>query len=178
MISADPFELVFTRRYSMAHRLIAGCSEKCRTPHGHNEFVTINLAALDSTGLLDGRTNMIETFEKAKKLWHKWIDQAVDHAFQLNDQDPMIEWFAYNDPMMLKRLLITPGDPTTEMLAVCFKSKLEAFMRFEGSRLRCVGVSIEETPTNRVTFRGAADVHLPSDVAWYNRSDLSINDFN
>ncbi|MBN9481695.1 MAG: 6-carboxytetrahydropterin synthase, partial [Bordetella sp.] len=33
----------FTRRFSMAHRLIADAGSKCAVPHGHNEFVTVTL---------------------------------------------------------------------------------------------------------------------------------------
>ena len=35
--------LEFTRRYAMAHRLLATKSAKCAIPHGHNEFVTVRL---------------------------------------------------------------------------------------------------------------------------------------
>ena len=38
--------LEFTRRYAMAHRLLATKSPKCAIPHGHNEFVTVRLAPL------------------------------------------------------------------------------------------------------------------------------------
>ncbi len=37
--------LEFTRRYAMAHRLLATQSPKCAIPHGHNEFVTVRLDA-------------------------------------------------------------------------------------------------------------------------------------
>ena len=35
------FSLIFSRRYSMAHRLLSGGSPKCAVPHGHNETVTV-----------------------------------------------------------------------------------------------------------------------------------------
>lgn len=169
------FELVFTRHYSMAHRLIGNCSEKCRTPHGHNEVVTVKLASIKQAKL-DQDINMIESFETAKKRWHSWIDTQVDHALQLNNQDPILEWFRNNEPQILPHLLITSGDPTTEMLAVCFMSKLGAFLKAEQSCLRCTEVSIQETQTNCVTFRGDSSIHLPEKSAWYARSDSSIND--
>ena len=40
------FSLVFTRRYSMAHRLMADARSKCAVPHGHNELVTVKLQAI------------------------------------------------------------------------------------------------------------------------------------
>ncbi|MCI1440649.1 MAG: 6-carboxytetrahydropterin synthase, partial [Acetobacter peroxydans] len=47
-------ELVFTRRFSMGHRLIHGASESCAVPHGHNELVTVRLTAT-TPARLDGQ---------------------------------------------------------------------------------------------------------------------------
>jgi len=103
--------------------------------------------------------NMVEPFEIAKAHWHRWIDEQVDHALQLSDGDPLIGYFRNHEPDRLARLLVTPGDPTTEMLAACFMAKLNAFLAKDGSDLRCVEVVVEETPTNTVTFAGdPADV--------------------
>jgi 6-pyruvoyltetrahydropterin/6-carboxytetrahydropterin synthase len=177
------FSLVFTRRYSMAHRLIADADSKCAVPHGHNELVTVRLQAI-AARRLDGAANMVEPFEIAKGNWIRWIDDEVDHALQLSDRDPLIGYFREHEPARLARLLITPGDPTTEMLAACFMAKLNAFMEKNDSGLRCVEVAIEETPTNAVTFSGnPADV-LPEPstrgnrVDWWWRADSSINDFD
>jgi 6-pyruvoyltetrahydropterin/6-carboxytetrahydropterin synthase len=175
------FGLVFTRRYSMAHRLIADAGGKCAVPHGHNERVTVRLEAGEARRL-DGVRNMVEPFETAKARWHRWIDQAVDHAFQLSDRDPLIDYFRDREPGRLAHLLITPGDPSTEMLAACFKAKLTAFLEDDGGRLCCVDVRIEETPTNAVTFSGDPADFLPESVAgdnrpaWWRRADMSIND--
>ena len=177
------FSLVFSRRYAMAHRLLADASnvdggDKCATPHGHNETVTVTLRAINPTAL-DGARNMVERFETAKSTWHRWIDDQVDHAFQLGDSDPLLGFFREHEPERLSRLLITPGDPTTEVLACCFMAKLNAFLGSEGSGLRCVQVSIEETPTNTVTFEG--DPHAALGIAasagnWWCRADMSMND--
>ena len=83
------FSLVFSRRYSMAHRFIAGNSEKCAVPHGHNEIVTVQLKAVDPSPL-DGVNNMVEPFERAKTRWHRWVDDYVDHALQLSEADPCL----------------------------------------------------------------------------------------
>lgn len=174
MASAD-FELVFSRRFSMAHRLITGCSQKCAIPHGHNEIVTVRLAPT-SPSQLDQRTNMVEEFGAAKSTWHKWIDNHVDHAFQISDRDPIIHYFQEYEPDKLPRLLVTPGDPTTEMLCVVFMNKLNRFLAQQESQLRCIALEIEETPTNRVKFSGTPENHLPTGSAWFNRPDYSIND--
>jgi hypothetical protein len=51
------FSLVFSRRYSMAHRFIVGIAEKCAVPHGHNETVTVRLEPTHPVRL-DGNTNV------------------------------------------------------------------------------------------------------------------------
>jgi 6-pyruvoyltetrahydropterin/6-carboxytetrahydropterin synthase len=173
------FELAFTRRYAMAHRLISGLSPKCAVPHGHNEFVTVRLRAAEPNRL-DGEANMVEPFERAKRLWHRWIDDYVDHALQLSAADPLLSWFEEREPERLARILVTPGDPTTEMLACCFKAKLSRFLDAEGGRLRCIEVRVEETPTNSVTFDGNPTDALPAGLGedrWWQRPDMSINEF-
>jgi 6-pyruvoyltetrahydropterin/6-carboxytetrahydropterin synthase len=172
------FSLVFTRRFSMAHRLIAGSSVKCATPHGHNEFVTVRIQAVEP-GKLDGHVNMVETFERAKSTWHRWIDEHVDHCLQLSDSDPLLDWFRVHEPDRLGRILITPGDPTTEMVACCMLAKLRAILAAEGGRLRCQHIQLEETPTNTVTFDGdplTVLPHAPPQGAWWLRADSTIND--
>jgi 6-pyruvoyltetrahydropterin/6-carboxytetrahydropterin synthase len=175
------FGLVFTRRYSMAHRLRAGGSAKCAVPHGHNELVVAKLEAT-SARRLDGSSNLVELFEVAKARWHAWVDDQVDHSFHLSEGDPLIAYFREREPEQLPRLLVTPGDPTTEFLAVCFMSKLNAFLADDGGRLRCVEVRIEETPTNTVMFTGEPADFLPDRPGsgnrppWWRRPDMSIND--
>ncbi|MBE9605534.1 6-carboxytetrahydropterin synthase [Acetobacteraceae bacterium H6797] len=172
------FSLVFSRRYAMAHRLIAGLSEKCAIPHGHNEIVTVTLRATEP-GPLDGGANMVEPFERAKAVWHRWIDQRVDHSLHLSADDPLIGWFAEREPHRLDRILVTPGDPTTEVLALCMMSKLNAFLAADGGRLACAAIRIEETPTNTVTFEGDPAAYLPPVAEarpWWLRADMSISD--
>ncbi len=174
------FSLVFTRRYSMAHRLISGGSTKCATPHGHNEFVTVTLQAVTPKPL-DGHVNMVETFERAKSTWHRWIDNCVDHCLQLSDSDGLLDWFRAHEPEQLQRILITPGDPTTEMLACCFMAKLNTILAHEGGRLACVRIEIVETPTNTVTFEGdplSVLPFAPPGSVWWLRADDSINDLH
>src|SRR5260370_21926973 len=119
------FSLEFTRRYCMAHRLLAGLAPKCAFPHGHNEYVRVRLAPRAAVPL-DGVGNMGEEFGAAKRMWHQWIDDAVDHSFQLSERDPLVEYFLEQEPAAIPRLLITPGGPTTECLAACFCQTLTA----------------------------------------------------
>ena len=173
------FSLIFSRRFAMAHRLVAGESAKCAVPHGHNETVTVRLQAV-RPGRLDGAANMVEPFERAKSAWHRWIDGHVDHALELSGSDPLVGWFRACEPQRLGRLLVTPGDPTTEVLACCMMAKLAAFLAADGGRLRCVEIRVEETPTNTVVFDGDPLAALPAAATgarWWTRPDMSINDF-
>jgi 6-pyruvoyltetrahydropterin/6-carboxytetrahydropterin synthase len=168
--------LEFSRRYSMAHRLIAGGASKCVTPHGHDEVVKITLRA---TGpLAYGASNMSAAFEHAKGRWNRWIDGVVDHAFHVNAADPMVEFFRDREPETLARLMVFDGDPTTEALAIAFFAKLSAFLAEDGL-FQPVAIAIQETPSNTVLLTAeefAAIDWVPG--AWCKRSDDSINDFD
>lgn len=159
--------------------MIAGSSEKCALPHGHNEVVSVTLRAV-TPGPLDGGANMVEPFERAKAVWHRWIDEHVDHALQLSADDPLLGWFAREEPGRLARIMVTPGDPTTEVLAVCMMAKIGALLAADGGRLVCAEIRIEETPTNAVVFSGDPAEFLPvvgHALPWWGRADMAINNF-
>ena len=122
--SQHDFTLRFSRRYSMAHRLTSGAAPACSVPHGHDEVVTVEIVQADNAPL-DPATNMLVEFDVAKRRWFEWIDRAVDHSFHLHAEDPLVSYFRTHEPNLVPRLLLTPGDPTTEMRALCFKSKLQ-----------------------------------------------------
>lgn len=167
----------FTRRFSMAHRLIADPQSKCATPHGHNEVVRVELSPRGRLAL--GGANMAAPFEVLKRRWHAFIDDAVDHAFQLNAADPLIDYFHAREPERLARVMTFPGDPTTEALAICLWLKLEAFLHAERLNFDVTALELEETPTNAVRLRpGMVDfAHCGvADRAWPRRADMTIND--
>lgn len=168
--------LEFTRRYAMAHRFLSDASPKCMTPHGHNETVTVRLAA--STPFRFGGANMEAPFEAVKGRWKAWIDDHVDHAFQLNDADPLIAYFRQHEPGRVPRLMTFPGDPTTEALAAAFWLKLQAFLAADSLPFTVAEIRVSETPTNAVVLTpdtfDAAHCGLPVG-AWPMRADWSIN---
>ncbi|MBO1324143.1 6-carboxytetrahydropterin synthase [Acetobacter sp. TBRC 12305] len=172
-------DLVFTRRFSMGHRLIHGASESCALPHGHNEFVTVRLAPC-TPARLDGRGNMPVSFQKAKSTWHRFIDERIDHALQLAEDDPLLGWFQTHEPARAARIVVTPGDPTTELMTCLLMAKVNAFLKAEGGALRCTELSLEETPTNTVSFSGDPAEFIPLGrppaECWWNRADMSIAD--
>ena len=171
-----PFLFRFRRRYSMAHRLTSGVAPKCGVPHGHDEVVMVEIGARDGAGDLDPETNMLAEFSTVKTRWFRWIDERVDHSFHLADSDPLVAWFREHEPDIVARLLVTPGDPTTEIRAACYLSKLNAFLADEGIGLVGTRVTIEETPTNSVVFAGDPGDVLPAGDRWWTRADDSMSD--
>ncbi len=169
--------LRFSRRYSMGHRLTSGAAPNCRVPHGHDEVVTVDIASASNAGL-DPETHMLVEFEQAKGRWFEWIDGAVDHSFHIGDGDPLVRYFRDREPALVGRLLVTPGDPTTELRAACYFAKLNAFLAAGEEALVCTRVQIQETPTNAVEFapRDTARFLRPGDAHWWHRADMSIND--
>lgn len=179
LTDAHGFVLRFQRRYSMAHRLVSGEAPNCRVPHGHDEVVEVEIAHGEN-GPLDAETNMLVEFSRIKGRWFGWIDGAVDHSFHLGEADPLVEYFRESEVDLLPRLLLTPGDPTTEIRAACFARKLGAFLAEENPGFACLRLSIRETPTNSVDFYPAAEpeglLAETSPAHWWNRADNSIND--
>lgn len=169
--------LEFSRRYAMAHRLLADPTSKCIVPHGHNEFVTVRLEPVAQFRF--GGANAEAPFEAVKGRWHAWIDGAVDHALQLNEADPLIGYFRERESQRLERIMTFAGDPTTEALAACFWLKLSAFLAAEALPFAVSEVRVEETPTNavvltRASFDSSSCRHPPG--RWPLRADMSIND--
>ena len=170
------FELVFARRFCMGHRLISGAAESCALPHGHNETVRVWLRPT-APGRLDGAANMVEPFARAKARWHRFVDTRLDHGLQLSAHDPLLGWFVAHEPRRAARIVVTPGDPTTELLALCLAAKLGGFLAEDGGRLALAAIEIEETPTNTVRFEGDPLPMLPDGAAgWWRRTDMSVND--
>jgi 6-pyruvoyltetrahydropterin/6-carboxytetrahydropterin synthase len=170
--------LEFTRRYAMAHRLLADPEDRCATPHGHNEFVTVRFAP--SAPIAWGGDNRLAHFSAVKAHWRRWIDEAVDHAFQVNAADPLIGFFRAHEPARLPRLMVFPGDPTTEALCAAVFLKSAAFLRAAGLPFTVAEVRVEETPTNAVVLPAALFDPTAAGFApgsWARRADLSINDF-
>jgi len=170
--------LEFSRRYAMAHRLLADPQSKCATPHGHNEIVTVRLAP--HARFRFGGANAAAPFDAIKGRWMRWIDGAVDHTLMLGAADPLLQHFRAHEPQRLARIMTFPGDPTTEALAACFFLKLSAFLTADEMPFSVAEVRVEETPTNTVSIGPDSfdlnDPMLPPD-AWPRRADMSINDF-
>ena len=162
----------------MAHRLTSGAAPNCAVPHGHDEVVTVDIVEKSDRGL-DAETNMLVEFDSVKRRWFDWIDDAVDHSFHLGDRDPLIAYFQENEPTLVPRLLVTPGDPTTEIRAACYSAKLSSFLSGDSPEFSCSKLTIQETPTNSVEFQpSGTPIVADGSQHWWNRSDASINDLS
>ncbi len=138
------YKLEFTYRFESAHRFTKGAS-KCATPHGHTWFATLGFSVVaDELNQQD----MVEEFEKLKKTWKAFITETVDHSFMHHFEDPILT--SLKEYVKGFRGLPFPCDPTTEVIAALFLAKgrtLCGNLPFLPSY-----VSIQETPTNRVTL--------------------------
>jgi len=160
----------------MAHRLLADRTSKCATPHGHNEYVRVTLSAKSPGAVKWGQANYARSFDELKRDWHRFVDEALDHAFQLGEDDPLIGFFREHEPDLLPRLLIIPGDPTTEAVALALYHKLNAILAVHAPDFECIRFEIEETPTNTVILTREDITHGPRLADWCHRADLSLND--
>ncbi len=167
----------FKRRFSMAHRLRFERTSKCATPHGHNEFVAASLQAKPGRAFDWGNANYAASFSDLKRHWHAFVDDSLDHAFQLGQGDPMIAYFRDHEPDLLPRLLVIEGDPTTEAVATALYMKLNAILAKFLPDFECVRFEIEETPTNSVVLTQADVAACPVKLGdWCHRADMSLND--
>ncbi len=165
----------------MGHRLYEGLSKKCQVPHGHNEIIKVEIKAI-SEETLNHKDNMIAPFEKVKKNWHQFIDEHLDHSLQLSSRDPLLDYFKQREPHILEKIVLLPGDPSTEMMCACLMAKLDCFLAEETPNLYCHKIEIQETPTNRVSLSGKGIYrnHLPPDPDqsfWWNQTNFNINNF-
>jgi 6-pyruvoyltetrahydropterin/6-carboxytetrahydropterin synthase len=168
----------FKRRFSMAHRLRFDRNSKCMVPHGHNEVVTVALKPKAGARSVDwGRANYAASFADLKRHWHGFVDDSLDHAFQLGADDPMVGYFRDHEPELLPRLLVIAGDPTTEAVATALFMKLDALLHAHLPDFECARLDLEETPTNTVVVTHEDIVACPIRLGdWCHRADGSIND--
>lgn len=116
------------------------------TPHGHTWYATLNL---QSSSPLNANDMAVE-FHQLKGEWKDLITNVFDHSFMCNMNDPLVE------PLLKihadARLILFPGDPTTELISLLLFSKCEKFL--ENSKWKdqvtVAGITIDETPTNSI----------------------------
>src|SRR3989338_1383667 len=101
------FKVTKLIHFCYGHRLLH-YEGKCRTLHGHNARVEIDL----SRSQLDHR-GMVVDFNEIKEKLQSWIDSTWDHKLLLNSEDLLIPQLkALQEPFVA-----IEGNPTAEALA-------------------------------------------------------------
>jgi len=143
------FSTSFSYRFEAAHRFIDSSSIRCATPHGHSWNAEIEFKA--SEFQLDN-SMMLHEFTSLKSAWKTFIHETVDHSFFIHHRDPILQSLVKEYPP--NRLLIFPGNPTTELVAALFLRKcvvmhdsLQAKSTVAPSK-----IIIRETETNSISL--------------------------
>lgn len=115
--------------------------------HGHNYFVTVDLAVPDTQMNSDG---MVMDFKMMKKILHEHFDM-YDHSMILTPQNPLTGIYLtnYKDrgiDLKETRVFVWEENPTAEFMAKKWKTELE-----EKFSECMVSVTVEETSHNSVT---------------------------
>ena len=122
-------------RFEAAHRLLRNYTGKCTSNHGHSWQVTLQLEGND----LDEKDMLID-FQELKVL-KRWIDDNLDHASLLWENDPMCKFITETG----QRIYTTVKNPTSEHIAEIILQK--AIELFENSRIKVMSLEVNETCT-------------------------------
>ncbi|HWQ65275.1 MAG TPA: 6-carboxytetrahydropterin synthase [Methanospirillum sp.] len=95
--------------FDASHRLLH-YQGKCHNLHGHRWKVEIWI-----TGRTDEQTNILVDYSEIKEVVYQY-----DHQIILNQDDPMVQAVEQFHPV-----IITPGDPTSELLASLIRDAIE-----------------------------------------------------
>jgi 6-pyruvoyl tetrahydropterin synthase/QueD family protein len=87
------YEISLSFKTSTAHRLFKH-EGKCKNLHGHTYEITITLSPKLAYCFLD-KQGMVIDFGEVKETFGLWLDQHLDHAVVLWDEDPLAEALGY-----------------------------------------------------------------------------------
>lgn len=122
----------------VAHRLSL-TPGKCENIHGHSMWVVAELeGTVDDHGMLLGID-----FGEAKALFRSYLDNQFDHHLLLNKDDTILT-------SMLPGLMTTPGDPTTENIAMWIGEW--CLGTFAARGIERIRVEVWETQVNSATW--------------------------
>lgn len=117
--------------FDASHRLLH-YQGKCHNLHGHRWKVEIRL-----TGKVDEETNILVDYNEIKRVVNRY-----DHQIILNGDDPMVSRIEEFHPV-----ITTPGDPTSELLAVLIRDSIEGEYAQSGRNIRVESIRVWESPT-------------------------------
>ncbi len=166
-------ELRFKYRFEAAHRFTQSSSPSCMTPHGHTWHATLHLRSLAPLNA----NNMAVEFHQLKSAWKDLITNVFDHSFMCNMNDSLIEPLLHIHSGA--RLILFPGDPTTEMISLLMFSKAEKFIAASPwkDQVLVSGLTIDETPTNSIHCDSGyyrENIHRYSEyTGWWSTAEVS-----
>ncbi len=114
-----------------SHRLLH-YEGKCANLHGHRWKVEIWMG-----GEPDPVTKILIDYSIIKKIVDKY-----DHQIILNRDDPMVPRI-----QEFHKVITTPGDPTSELMADLIRDDLYAFCREHGIKATVPKIRVWESPT-------------------------------
>lgn len=103
-------------QFDASHRLLH-YQGKCANLHGHRWKVEVWIE-----GTANPDTQILLDYNTIKEVVYRY-----DHQVILNEDDPMVECLS-----KFQKVVTTPGDPTSELLAVLIKDALDEQCKKEG----------------------------------------------
>lgn len=117
-------------QFDASHRLLH-YKGKCANLHGHRWKVEVWI-----NGTPDTTTQILLDYNTIKEVIYRY-----DHQVILNEADPMAACIA-----KFQHVVTTPGDPTSELLAVLIRDSLDDQCRKEGVTASVRKIRVWESP--------------------------------
>ena len=117
-------------QFYASHRLLH-YQWKCANLHGHRWKAEVWME-----GEPDATTDILIDYNAIKQVIGRF-----DHQIMLNAADPLVECIS-----RFQNVIITPGEPTSELLAGLVRDDLDAYCKTQNLSARVVKVRIWESP--------------------------------
>ncbi len=130
-----------------SHRLLH-YQGKCANLHGHRWKVEVWIE-----GEPDATTNILIDYNTIKQ-----IIERFDHQIILNRDDPMVPCIE-----KFQQVMTTPGDPTSELLAVVFKDDLNKACKSQGINAKVTKIRVWESPNCYAESESSGDFAGPAE---------------
>ncbi len=137
--------MIITKRleFDAGHRLV-GHESKCANLHGHRYAAEVSIKLLGDADL--DAVGRVVDFSVVKAVFGKWIDDILDHAFIVNEADPLLEVIKASG-----KHVVVGCEPTAENLATWMLNV--AAQLLDDDRIRVIKLRLWETPTSSATAR-------------------------
>ncbi|HVP94244.1 MAG TPA: 6-carboxytetrahydropterin synthase [Methanoregulaceae archaeon] len=117
--------------FDASHRLLH-YQGKCACLHGHRWKVEVWV-----DGQVDPVTGILADYNMIRE-----TIETYDHQVILNETDPMVACLTQFQPV-----ITTPGDPTSELLALIIRERIDQACKSAGHNASVVKIRVWESPT-------------------------------